>query len=109
MFKTFELKDITDLFQKYNLEIIKPDSLTLYGKYNGITLFEGTVTRDNKITNIQMDYDLIIYNGEIETCDSAYYPITLETIELNLQKLLKKHKSLTMKLKQIELVKDFTK
>lgn len=109
MVRTFELKDITDLFQKYNLEIIKPDSLTLYGKYNGITLFEGTITTDNKITNIQMDYDLIIYNGEIETSNSAYYPITLETVELNLQKLLKKHKSLTMKLKQIELVKDFSK
>lgn len=82
-FHTFELKDIIAL-----LQIQKP-GYTLYGKYKGVTLFEGTVSgkADDKILNIQMAYDLTTFNDEI-TYTGNYYPITLETIELKLQSLV---------------------
>ena len=106
-FHTFELKDIIDLLQKYNLEIQKP-GYTLYGKYKGITLFEGTVSgrADDKILNIQMAYDLSTNNGEITTVCN-YYPITLETIESKLKSLIEGHKLLEVTLKKREIEKDF--
>ena len=106
-FHIFELKDIIALLQKYNLEIQKP-GYTLYGKYKGITLFEGTVNdrTDDKILNIQMAYDLSIYNGEIMFTGN-YYPINLETIESKLKSLVEEHKRLEVALKKRELEKDF--
>lgn len=106
-FHTFELKDIIALLQKYNLEIQKP-GYTLYGKYKGIILFEGTVSgkADDKILNIQMAYDLSTFNDEITTV-SNYYPITLETIESKLKHLVEGHKLLEVTLKKREIEKDF--
>jgi hypothetical protein len=106
-FHIFELKDIIALLQKYNLEIQKP-GYTLYGKYKGITLFEGTVSgrADDKILNIQMAYDLSTFNDEI-TYTGNYYPITLETIESKLQSLVEEYKRLEVTLKKREIEKDF--
>ena len=106
-FHTFELKDIIALLQKYNLEIQKP-GYTLYGKYKGITLFEGTVSgrADDKILNIEMAYDLSTNNGEI-TAICKYYPITLETIESKLKSLIEGYKLLEVTLKKREIEKDF--
>lgn len=106
-FHTFELKDIIALLQKYNLEIQKP-GYTLYGKYKGVTLFEGTVSgkADDKILNIQMAYDLTTFNGEITTACN-YYPITLETIESKLKHLVEGYKLLEVALKKREIEKDF--
>ena len=96
-----------DLLQKYNLETQKP-GYTLYGKYKGVTLIEGTVTgkADDKITNIQMAYNLSTYNGEI-IFTGNYYPITYDNIELKLKNLVEAHKLLTVKLKKREIEKDF--
>lgn len=106
-FHTFELKDIIALLQKYNLEIQKL-GYTLYGKYKGITLFEGIVNdrTNDKILNIQMAYDLSIYNGEIMFTGN-YHPITLENIELKLKILVEKYKRLEVALKKREIEKDF--
>lgn len=83
-FHIFKLKDIISLLQKYNLKIQK-SGYTLYGKYKDITLFEGSVSdKADKILNIQMTYDLSIYNGEIMFIGN-YYPITLENIESKLK------------------------
>ena len=106
-FHTFELKDIIALLQKYNLEI-QNLGYTIYGKYKGVILFEGTVSgrADDKILNIQMAYDLSTNNGEITTVCN-YYPITLENIKLKLKNLVEAHKLLTVKLKKREIEKDF--
>jgi hypothetical protein len=106
-FHTFELKDIIALLQKYNLEIQKP-GYTLYGKYKGVTLFEGTVSgrADDKILNILMPYDLETYNDEIR-CINNYYPITLETIESKLKSLVEGYKLLEVALKKKAIEKDF--
>lgn len=106
-FHTFKLKDIIALLQKYNLVIQKP-GYTLYGKYKGITLFEGTISdkADDKILNIQMAYNLITFNDEI-TYTGNYYPITLEHIELKLKTLVEKYKLLKVALKKREIEKDF--
>lgn len=106
-FHTFELKDINALLQKYNLKIQKP-GYTLYGKYKGITLFEGTVSgkADDKILNIQMAYLIINFNDKI-TYTGNYYPRTLETIELKLQSLFEEYKLLEVALKKRVIEKDF--
>ena len=106
-FHTFELKDVMALLQQYNLEIQKPGFI-LYGKYKGVTLFEGTITgkADDKIVNIQMAYNLATYNDEI-IFTGNYYPITLETIELKLKNLVEEHKLLEVALKKKEIEKDF--
>lgn len=107
-FHTFELKDIIALLQKYNLEI-QYLGYTLYGKYKGIILFEGTVSgkADDKILNIQMAYNLIINFNDKITYTGNYYPTTLETIELKLQSLFEEYKLLEVALKKREIEKDF--
>ena len=96
------------LLQQYNLEIQKPGYNKLYGKYKGITLFEGFISgkADDKILNSQMAYNLITYNGEI-TFTGNYFPITLESIEEQLKKMVEKYKLLEVSLKKMELEKDF--
>lgn len=95
------------LLQQYNLEIQKP-GYTLYGKYKGVTLFEGTISgrADDKIVNIKMPYNLGTYNDEI-IITGNYYPITLETIELKLKNFVEEHKLLEVALKKKEIEKDF--
>ena len=107
-FNIFELKDIIALLQKYNLEI-QNLGYTLYGKYKGIILFEGTVSgkADDKILNIQIAYNLIInFNDEI-TYTGNYYPISLETFEFKLQSLVEEYKLLEVSLKKRAIEKDF--
>lgn len=107
-FHTFELKDIIALLQKYNLEI-QYLGYTLYGKYKGIILFEGTVSgkADDKILNIQIAYNLIINFNDKITYIGNYYPATLETIALKLQSLFEEYKLLEVALKKREIEKDF--
>lgn len=95
------------LLQQYSLEIQKL-GYTLYGKYKGISFFEGTISgkADDKILNVLMPYNLTTFNGEI-TFTGNYYPITLENIEIQLKKLVEKYKLLEISLKKIELEKDF--
>lgn len=106
-FHTFELKDVNSLLQNYNLEIQKP-GYTLYGKYKGFSFFEGTISgkADDKILNVIMPYILATYNSEIIVTGS-YYPITLESIEIHLKKLIEKYKLLEVSLKKREIEKDF--
>ena len=106
-FHTFELKDVMALLQQYNLEIQKP-GYTLYGKYKGVSFFEGTISgrADDKITNVLMAYNLSTYNGEI-IFTGNYYPITLESIEVQLKKLVEGYKLLEVALKKREIEKDF--
>lgn len=95
------------LLQQYNLEIQKP-GYTLYGKYKGVSFFEGTISgrADDKITNVIMPYILATYNGEIIVTGN-YYPITLESIEVQLKKLVEGYKLLEVALKKKEIEKDF--
>lgn len=108
-FHTFELKDVIALLQKYNMEI-QYLGYTLYGKYKGVILFEGTVSgkKYDKILNITMAYDLKTFNDDITYIGNYYhYPITLEHIELKLQSLVEKCKLLKVSLKKREIEKDF--
>lgn len=95
------------LLQQYSLEIQKP-GYTLYGKYKGISFFEGTISgkADDKILNVLMPYNLTTFNGEI-TFTGNYYPITLETVELQLKNLIEEYKQLAVALKKREIEKDF--
>lgn len=107
-YHTFELRDVIAILQKYNLEI-QMLGYTLFGKYKGVILIEGTVTGKayDKILNIQMAYNLITtFNDEI-TYNGNYYTITLENIELKLKHLIEEHKLLEVALKKREIEKDF--
>ena len=82
---------------------------TLYGKYKGVILIEGTVTGKayDKILNIQMAYNLITTFNDKITYTGNYYTITLENIELKLKHLIEEHKLLEVTLKKREIEKDF--
>lgn len=95
------------LLQQYSLEIQKP-GYTLYGKYKGISFFEGTISgkADDKILNVLMPYNLTTFNGEI-TFSGNYYPITLENIEIQLKKLIENFKKCLVEQRKDFLEKDF--
>ena len=105
----FKLNDIISILNKYSVNIIySKDKYHLSGKYEDFVFLKCGIIEDlNEAFNIQMTYDIRYkYNLE-DPCN--YYPITLENIEKQIQKLIKKHKDHQIKLKLNDIDSDFKK
>lgn len=105
----FKLNDIISILNKYSVNITySKNRYHLSGKYEDFVFLKCGIIEDrNEAFNVQMTYDIRYKDTWEDPCN--YYPITLESIEKQILKLIKKYKDHIIKLKLNDIDSDFKK